>query len=474
MYPMSEMSWEHAAEARAALSEIVNDPQHGVAALSSGPTMSNLLKDLLPDAPREKSILVAAAEAGLADTLREHVAQGMDPSTAIRLAASSFASSTPFTADACSWVAGELAVALGISQAAPGGVPEAPAAGFDPAQGMPTQIAPIPGYQPGQQPTAAADQGGQAAGPTVPGGGGGWQQPADQGWQQPAQQPGWQQPAQQGGWQQPAQQGGWQQPVQQPGWQQPGQQPGWQPGGWQPGGPVKTGGSKRGWFIGGGAVAALVVVGVVLASLAGGGKPKPTLSPHTTTPPVTSPATSPAVTNPAQPTGTDPLSTIFHPSGHAPPGTNCTSTANTNDQNLNAATLVAATFCDHTFSPYGSAVHVWAYQFDSMADFQTGINRLNRWTGYDTPGRLGTTCPPGTNSRGRTEWWALTNPKYTTHRNDQFLECFTDHLKSVGARAFLIWTLPTQYVIFVGENTLGDSPASFSYLVKWWKHVAYG
>jgi len=79
------MSWEHAAEARAALNAIVTDPEHGVPALSSPQTMSNLLKDLLPDAPREKSILVAAAEAGLANNLRQHVDQGMDPNTAIRL-----------------------------------------------------------------------------------------------------------------------------------------------------------------------------------------------------------------------------------------------------------------------------------------------------------------------------------------------------------------------------------------------------
>src|SRR5215470_13066901 len=89
---LTDMSWEHAAEARAALNAIVADPQHGVAALSSAQTMSNLLKDLLPDAPREKSILVAAAEAGLANTVRQHVDHGMDPNTAIRLAAASLSS----------------------------------------------------------------------------------------------------------------------------------------------------------------------------------------------------------------------------------------------------------------------------------------------------------------------------------------------------------------------------------------------
>ncbi len=113
---MADMPWEHADEARAALNAIVTDPEHGVAALSSPRTMSNLLKDLLPDAPREKNLLVAAAEAGLADTLREHVSQGMDSSTAIRLTASSFSARSPLTPDACSWVTGEIAVALGISK----------------------------------------------------------------------------------------------------------------------------------------------------------------------------------------------------------------------------------------------------------------------------------------------------------------------------------------------------------------------
>src|SRR5262245_12939909 len=111
---LTDMGWEHAAEARAALNAIVTDPEHGVAALSSAQTMSNLLTDLLPDAPREKSVLVAAAEAGLANELRQYVDQGMDPNTAIRLAAASFSSITPFTPEACTWVANEIANALGV------------------------------------------------------------------------------------------------------------------------------------------------------------------------------------------------------------------------------------------------------------------------------------------------------------------------------------------------------------------------
>jgi len=157
---MAEMPWEHAAEARAALNAIVTDPEHGAQVLSSPKTMSNLLKDLLPDAPREKNLLVAAAEAGLADALREHVSQGMDPSTAIRLTASSFSASTPLTPEACSWVTSEIAAAMGISS--PAGRAQAaesgPAGSY--SNQAPTRDYPIP---PGQRVDSATGQGpGQA------------------------------------------------------------------------------------------------------------------------------------------------------------------------------------------------------------------------------------------------------------------------------------------------------------------------
>jgi len=165
---MAETPWEHAAEARAALNAIVTDPEHGVAALSSPRTMSNLLKDLLPDAPREKNLLVAAAEAGLADTLREHVSQGMDTRTAIRLTASSFSARSPLTPDACSWVTGEITVALGISEtneAAHGaGTPPA-SSPFGPVA---TELSPgYGGYSPGLGSSAG---GGNSAGLENPAG----------------------------------------------------------------------------------------------------------------------------------------------------------------------------------------------------------------------------------------------------------------------------------------------------------------
>lgn len=115
---MTDTAWAHQREVGEALHSIVSDPQLGAPALSNAQTMSNLLKDLLPDARRETSVLVAAAEAGLARILLDHVSQGMDAATAASLAASAFAARTPFTPEACDWAVGELSVALGLVPAA--------------------------------------------------------------------------------------------------------------------------------------------------------------------------------------------------------------------------------------------------------------------------------------------------------------------------------------------------------------------
>src|SRR5215470_9986406 len=169
---MADLPWEHAAEARAALNAIVTDPEHGVDALSSPRTMSNLLKDLLPDAPREKSLLIAAAEAGLADTLREHVSQGMDTPTAIRLTASSFSTSTPLSPDACNWVTSEIAMALGISSPTQAG---APGSGQEPGASYPGEAPTRDFVRPPAQVVDSAPgggAGGASAGPpgSAPGG----------------------------------------------------------------------------------------------------------------------------------------------------------------------------------------------------------------------------------------------------------------------------------------------------------------
>src|SRR5262245_60044500 len=114
---MSRSRFEHSGEARAALRAIVSDRGHGAQALASAQLMANLLRDYLPDAPKETGLLIAAVSAGLPATLRGHVAHGMDAGTATSLAAASLEDVTAYAADACEWVAAELAIALGLAGA---------------------------------------------------------------------------------------------------------------------------------------------------------------------------------------------------------------------------------------------------------------------------------------------------------------------------------------------------------------------
>ena len=58
--------------------------------------------------------------AHLADMLHDHRAQGMDSDTACALAAQAFAARTAFTPEACSWVVGELAAAVGFDTSGEG------------------------------------------------------------------------------------------------------------------------------------------------------------------------------------------------------------------------------------------------------------------------------------------------------------------------------------------------------------------
>ena len=517
---MADMSWEHAPEARAALNAIVTDPDHGVAALSNAQTMSNLLKDYLPDAPREKSILVAAAEAGLADTLRDHVAQGMDPDTAVRLTASSFSSSTPFTPEACNWVTDEIAVALGISQPrqpgggqAGGGAAGVGAAG---SESMPTRIAPIPGspgapaapggsqqpqpaaQAPGQgypqapaqgfgtpsrpnpqeQPTAQGYRPGYAPGPQP----GGFGQPQGQGYpgqqpQQPQPKPQPQpyqaqrfpgQPAQPYPGQQP-------QPYQgQPGRGYPGQpafvQPG-QPGapaGWAPGGgygpgggfggpPKPTGGRRRGLLVVGGIIALIVVIIVASVLLA----KKPGKHPHAGGGSPTASGTTPSTSNTATPSGSvEPLTTIMNPAGFSPVGTNCTKGFL---YGLKASTVTARIFCSTTTK---KNVLVWGYQFDSNSDYLAGLAHINSYTGFHVTSPPSGCRHPVASADGLSPWNANSNPKYVK-RPGQVLECFVD-----ASHPTLIWTMPTMNVFFFAWDIgKGDTVPR---IVSWWETLNYG
>jgi hypothetical protein len=130
---MTQTVWDVGGDVRRALRSIVADPQLGTAVLTDPHVMANLLKDLLPDLPSESALLVAAAQCDLASVLSGHLAQGLDLGTSSRLTAGWFAERLPFTDDACGWVVGELAIALGADPSAVVGtaLPDTVAAGAD-------------------------------------------------------------------------------------------------------------------------------------------------------------------------------------------------------------------------------------------------------------------------------------------------------------------------------------------------------
>ena len=171
---MTSMRWDAQGEAQAALRTIAADPRYGPAALSNAQTMTNLLKDMLPDAPRESSVLVAASEAGVAGLLQSNISQGMDLATASRVAAGSFENRTALTPDACAWAVGVLASALrldAVRQALPPPLPGAPGPVYDTVlpvgdgqQTKPPRPAPVPPPWAGPAPVARVSSPGRPDG----------------------------------------------------------------------------------------------------------------------------------------------------------------------------------------------------------------------------------------------------------------------------------------------------------------------
>jgi hypothetical protein len=114
---VTNWSFEHGAEARAALRSIVSDPEYGPTALSNVRVMSDVLPRLLRGASLERSVLVTAAKESMASTMLNHVSDGMDPILAVRLSANFLAAISAVRIEACYWVAAELALALGLISA---------------------------------------------------------------------------------------------------------------------------------------------------------------------------------------------------------------------------------------------------------------------------------------------------------------------------------------------------------------------
>jgi hypothetical protein len=429
-------------EAHEALSSAV--ASYGPRVLSDPRILGNLVADLLPDLPRERSLLVTAAEADVAGELAQHVEQQhLDAVTAVQLVARALTDRRSLDPAASVWVATEYAQALGY--------PVGPAA---PPTAPPPFGTASPPNIPAAQPTVTAVTG--------------WESPQAQTLPPPQ---GWNPAA--GGYGgypgQPPAAGG--PPAAPPGGQPPA---GGQPPGpvWPPMGPALTGPPagpsrpRRGRVMAAGATAAFVVLYLVIAAVAHltpfpGPSPTPTPTPTftPTTPTTPSPTTPAPSTAPAS--SIAPLTQLL-PADLDAPATQCH--AATAPYKWNMPGLVKALVCNDPGLPNG---HVYAYQMQTAADYQTTWASYNKWWGF-TSSTPGSNCPPAgtsTSAEGTTGW----HGKFFPSRAGQVLECeWVGSGNSLNEPAYS-WTYPTENAFVVAQAAPNST---FSTLDSWWTNNA--
>jgi hypothetical protein len=452
-------------EARDALSSVVTDYSKRV--LSDPRMLGNLVTDLLPDLPRERSLLVTAAEADVAGDLARHVEEHhLDPDTAVQMVSRALSDRRAIDPAASAWVTAAYARALGYnvrSDTPPAA--SAPAAGFA-APAPPPYSPTVTTYGSGQQTTSPQDE---APGPA--GGWPGYSQPQSQPQSQSQSQPqapagyppapsgypptqgpggGGYPPGGSGGYPPPQGPGGFQPPVASPygspAWQQP------------PTRPVRR---RNRWPVFAGAGTAVVVV-FVIAAFAGGlfsqPTPKPSSSP-TVHPPTTHPSSSPSPSpSPTVTAGVASLTELL-PSDLDDPSSQCSA----HTPKFTPVGLQQGVLCNDPGLPNGS---VEAFQMSSFANYQKSWANFNKWWGF-TSYTPGSSCPPtGSNhlqAEGTTTWY----DNFFPTRQGQVLECEWTGTGNNPNDPAIAWTFPTENAFIVAW---GGANASFSGLQDWWKN----
>jgi hypothetical protein len=93
----------------------------GPQVLGNPDLLGNLLKDHIPDHPREINVLQAAAQSGAAAAVDDRIRSGMQPAAAIRMTAAELSNSLAIDSTAAEWGVAEFAQALGyVAEAATG------------------------------------------------------------------------------------------------------------------------------------------------------------------------------------------------------------------------------------------------------------------------------------------------------------------------------------------------------------------
>ncbi len=429
---MSQPQLDAQGEAHQALGTAV--ASYGQRVLNDPQILSNLVADLLPDLPRERSLLVAGAESGIAAEITQHVqAQHIDPDTAVQLVARALAERRAIDPAASLWVATEYAQALGyqVRPFAPAGPPGQ--AAMNPSTAPTLTAMPVP-PSPTQPPSGAP------VSPQVP------PMPYSVPPPQPGQPQSW--PPQQG------QQGppqSW--PPQPP---QQGQPQSWPPA-QPPGGRRGSAASRTRSLVAVGAALAVVAAYLVVAAitnLAPFGTAHPVASPSA---PVTHITTHPPSTRP--PTlaaGVTPLLQLM-PGDISDPATQCQPVKK--PYNWQMPGLVKALSCGDQGLPNGG--YVQGYQMDTRANYETAWRNFNTWWGFDASSAKQSCPPPGNSGQGETTWY---NDKggFPT-RQGQVLECQV----VTGNAPVYVWTMPTQNAWLIA---VGADGSSFSALNTWWEN----
>ena len=443
---MSGDTYDVQGEVRDALNTAVEG--YGKRVLNDPRVLGNLVTDLLPDLPRERSLLVTGAEAGIADELTAHVeGQRMDADTAVSLVARSLAESRSLEPAASMWVATEYAKALGYqvrSQVPPvlETVADTPAWPQHPATETVDRAFPSPFPPPASLPPVNAGAGQTPSypppGPTLPG-------PASGPWPPASTPPGPWPPA-------PSSPGPW------------------------PAANTQQRKSRLGLFLGGGAAAVIVLYLVIAATAStfpfakakSTATPTPTLSPTKTTASPTGTASgsasgsaSASASSSASPTATGSLAAlpagtkslkVLLPTDIQDASTEC---ADQTDIPWTNPGLVKADSCTAPDMPKGQ---IFGYQMDSTADYEKAWTNYNAWANFGTS--KSDVCPPtsGNDQGGPGEWWGPRFPQ----RAGQVLECFTSSSGPV-----YVWTYPTENAFIVVQP---DKSWTFSKLETWWEN----
>jgi len=448
---------------------------YGQRVLSDPHTLGNLVADLLPDLPRERSLLVAGAEAGVAAEMKQHVEdQRIDPDTAVQLVARSLSERRAIDTTAGIWVVSEYAMALGYQvrpytavaaatvlqvpgaqsrppaeqAAAPGPAAESwpatqqaplrpPGQFWQSPQPPPAQPLPPPGPQ-SWPPAGAPAQSWPPAGPPPqswpPAG------PPPQSWPPAGAPP--------------------------QSWPPAGPAPGqsWPPAGPpQPssGGPGKSWpGGKRG-LIAAAAAVALIIVYLPAALVAHAfpfAKSRPAAAPspvHSARPAAkpTRPA-RPAPTGPVLAAGVAPLAQLL-PGDIDDPATQCQNDPPPYSWDMTGR--VAALTCSDPGLPKGTEVH--AYQLDSQAHFEAAWQSFNKVIGFSSAD-AGSNCPPAKGGQGT----APMHAKWFPPRAGQVFECLTVPDDNGKPQPVITWTFPTEDTFIA---VVGPDNSSFAPLMTW-------